>query len=110
MDINYCLLLATGFILFTNQMNLDPKYSASVCPGLRSRSDILPTLLNFPFVVSHLAIFINSGVFPLWNDSDARVTFLCPNRSHGVPACARYGATSPGYWELYWQSCFLGPP
>lgn len=85
MDINYCLLLATGFILFTNQINLDPKYSASVCPNLRSRiwhpsyrGDIC---LNFSSVVSDHSIF-NRGYCPFWNYSDARVTFLTPNMPH----------------------------
>lgn len=31
MNINYCLLLATSFISFTNQINLNLQYPAGVC-------------------------------------------------------------------------------
>lgn len=51
MDINYCLLLATSFISFTNQINLDPKYPAGVRADVALRSGGVDPASAAPFVI-----------------------------------------------------------
>lgn len=57
MDIIYCLLLATSFISFSNQINLDPKYPAGVCTDVDLKSDIIHTASETPFVILPLFHF-----------------------------------------------------